>query len=469
MKSVKYFFNLETKPNKDGSRLVFFNLSYGYKEFNSVTGENKYVPMRISTRVRVMPDKWDFNLGYLDSKYSLNAGKTKDLFLKKVKSEAELTLENYWLENDYNDPKPSELKQLVELRLKRRDRVVQSVSIPEFIDDLIQKNSKLTLTQKNKLSDNQIDKYITIKNQIEEFGKSHNSVFTLANFGNDNFYEYLDFINEQRKQNSKYPYGYLVNGISKNANTLLAILGKARDAGSELAINLADSGLRIDEVKSVDAEVYLSEDDLRQIIETDTAKSQEFENARNFLIICALTSLRYEDMSCLYEVKLEEVKGRRHEFVGFLTKLRKPSSQKKKDIMTFIPAFKPVRDIVEQNDGKFPKFPSNQVMNTQLKKFAKYVGLDKEYKLKRQYYGIDKPVIEVKPLYEKVKCHTGRSSFITNLSNLGVVDSALEHITHPTTPKGIISTVYNKSSLVDRAELFLDSLTGANSSDIYCL
>ena len=137
--------------------------------------------------------------------------------------------------------------------------------------------------------------------------------------------------------------------------------------------------------------------------------------------------------------------------------------------MTFIPAFKPVLEIVEQNDGVFPKFPSNQVMNPQVKKFANYVGLDKKYRLERYYYGMDKPVIEIKPLYERVKCHTGRSSFITNLSKLGVADGALEYITHPTTPKGIISTVYDKSSYKDRAELFLDSLKGANSSDIYGL
>jgi hypothetical protein len=469
MKSSKYFFNIESRPNKDGTRLVFFNLSYGYNEFNSVSGKSKYIPLRISTKVRVLPKYWDTNLGYLDSKYSLNAGKTKDLLLKKVKSEAEITLENYWRENDFSDPKPSVLKQLVEIRLKRKQIVAQSLPIQEFIDELIQQNSKVTPTQKSKLSDKQTDKYNTIKNQIEEFGKSRNTVFTLSNFSNDRFYEYLNFINDNRKQNPCYPNGYLVNGISKNANTLLALLGKARDAGYEIAINLNDSNLRIEEVKSVDAEVYLSEDDLRKIIDANTAKSKEFENARNFFIICSLTSLRYEDMSCLHELELERVKGKKHEFVGFLTKLRKPSNQKKKDIFTFIPAFELVRDIVEQNGGKFPKFPCNQVMNTQLKKFALYVGLDKQYTLKLQYYGMDKPIEQVVPLYERVKCHMGRSTFITNISKLGVVDTAIEHITHPTTPKGIISTVYNKSSLIDRAELFLDSLKAANPSDIYKL
>lgn len=467
MKSPKFFFNLESRANKDGTRLVFFNLSYGYKEYNSAKDRDKYMPMRISTKVRIQPKHWSTELGYLDTKYSLNAGKTKDGFLKKVKRVSEDTLETYWRKNDYQDPKPSELKELVEIALQRKKRSVSSLTVPEYIDLLATDNAKLKQAQKGKLSDGTIDKYNGVKRQLESYESSRGGGVSLEEFSNKEFVEFLDYVNDQRKLDPKHPYGYLVNGISRISKTLLAVLRKAREAGYTLGVDLSDPNLRIEEIRSVDAEVYLDEDDIQRIIGTDPAKSKEFINARNYLIICSLTSLRYEDMNALHQLKVEHIKGKRHQFDGFLTKLRKNSKQKKRDVSTFIPVFKPVRDILDANGGKFPKFPTNQIMNIQLKKFAEYVGLDREYRLERQYYGIDNPVVSFEPLYQRVKCHMGRSTFITNLSKLGVDDTAIEHITHPTTPKGIISTVYNKSSLVDRAELFLDSLQSANTSDLY--
>lgn len=469
MKSPKFFFNLESKANKDGTRLIFFNLSYGYKEYNSTKGKERYIPMRISTKVRVLPKHWSTELGYLDAKYSLNAGKTKDGFLKKVKRVSEDTLQTYWRENDYQDPKPSELKELVEIALQRKKRSVSSLTVPEYIDSLVASNAKLKQAQKGKLSDDTIDKYNGVKRQLESYESSRGGGISLEEFTNNEFTEFLDYLNDQLKQDPNHPHGYLVNGMSRISKTLLAVLRKARGTGHQLGVDFSDPNLRIEEIKSVDAEVYLDEEDIQLIIDTDPAKSKEFINARNYLIICSLTSLRYEDMSALHQLKVERINGKRHQFDGFLTKLRKNSKQKKRDVNTFIPIFKPVQDILDANGGRFPKFPSNQNMNTQLKKFAQYVGLNREYKLERNYYGMDEPVITVEPLYKRVKCHMGRSTFITNLSKLGVSDTAIEHITHPTTPKGIISTVYDKSSLIDRAELFLDSLKSANSSDLYSI
>ncbi len=71
--------------------------------------------------------------------------------------------------------------------------------------------------------------------------------------------------------------------------------------------------------------------DLR-VISTNTAKSQEFINARNYIILSSLTSLRYDDMYHLHSVKVEKNTIGKHSFDGFDTKLRKPSSQARRSL-----------------------------------------------------------------------------------------------------------------------------------------
>jgi hypothetical protein len=467
MKSSKYFYNLESKANKDGSRLVFFNLSYGYSVNNPLTGERTYKPMKISTKIRVKKEEWDFTRNELDGKYANNAGKTKKHILDRIVNFSRMALDGYY-DNHSTIPEPSELKRLIQVRLGWTKKQTQSVSLESAIDSIIADDKKLSATAKGKVGAGQIAKYLTIKGQLLEFEKVLGRELTLLNFDKDLFFKFLDYTNEKRKENPKYPNGYLVNAIGKNANTLTALLRKAKKKGLDVALDLDDERLRINEVAAVDADAFLTEEVLQQIINTDPISSKEFINAKNYLIICSLTSLRYEDMEHLHEIDIENFNGKKHQFQGFISELRKTSTIGRK-VEVCLPLMKPVKAIIIENNGKFPRFPVNQVMNKQLKKFAKYAGLDKEYRLRKWYYKLDEPVIETVPLFELVKCHIGRSSFVSNLSKMNVSHAAIENITHPTTPKGILETVYNKSSLVDRAELFIDSLRGAHPSVIYCI
>ncbi|MBL4587087.1 MAG: hypothetical protein JKX84_08550 [Flavobacteriales bacterium] len=351
----KHYYNLEYRANQDGSKLVFFNLSYGYSEHNPLNGRIKYVPMRISTKVRVQPDQWDFGTNELDSKFGKNAGKTKKHILDNIIKVSTTALDNYY-DNHEEIPSPTELKRLIQIKLGRKKKRVQSISLVSAIDGIIADNIKLSVTAKGKVGKNQIDKYRTIQTQLSEFGTYLSKELTLSNFDSDMYFSFLDYRNDKRKENPKYPHGYLVNAISKNANTLTALLRKARKKKLNLVIDLDDERLRIDEVKAVDAEVFLTEDMVRQIIHSNTMKSQEFINARNYLIICALTSLRYKDMQHLHQLKVENYVGNKYEFQGFITEIRKTSKVSSR-LRACIPILKPVGEILAEYNGVFPKFP----------------------------------------------------------------------------------------------------------------
>jgi hypothetical protein len=49
MTDPKFTFSLESKPNKNGEHLIYFNLSYGLREDNLKNGKYKYLPLKLST------------------------------------------------------------------------------------------------------------------------------------------------------------------------------------------------------------------------------------------------------------------------------------------------------------------------------------------------------------------------------------------------------------------------------------
>ncbi|PCI97464.1 MAG: hypothetical protein COB15_07825 [Flavobacteriales bacterium] len=465
--SPKSFFNLESRPNKDGTRLIYFNMSYGYFEYNQLTGYKKYIPLRISTKERLALKDWDKVNEKPTASYRASRGKDLGNNLERIKNICEDEL-LYYNKINTKIPEPKELKRLVEVKLDRRKEVFVDITIKSFIVKLIEHNKSLSQTAKGKIGDKQIEKYETVVRQLSGYEEELGKPITFMNFNNNNFFEFLDYTNKELQKNPLFPHGYLVNSIAKNANTFSALLRKARAKRVEMILDLDDENLRINEVEAVDSEVFISEANLEKIINANVCGSQEFINARNYLIICSLTSLRYQDMQHLHELEVEDYENKGVKFKGFITLIRKVSSIAS-PIEVCIPILRPVQDVLNENDGRFPKFPSNQVMNRQLKKFSQYINLDEEVGVGRWYYKYEEPVEEYIPFYKLVKCHIGRSSYVTNMAEMGILHTVTEYITHPTTPKNISQSIYNKASLVAKATLLVNELKEKSKSDIYLI
>lgn len=457
MRSSKVTYNLESTPNKDGSRLIFLNINYGYKEFNPISGKTKYKPFRLSTQKRVDPKFWDFSVQDLKKAYSNSTGKTIKNRMEKYRSVSLTQLEKFRDSNGRN-PSPIELQKLVKVKLGTNEPDVIQFSLVDTIDSIIEKNESLTPTAKGKVGERQIEKYQTVRNSLLLFEKNWEKDLVVNEFDNDMFHEYLDFVNEQYKLAGN-PHGYMVNTISKTAKTLVTLLRKiGKVKGIELGIDLTDDGLSIAEVSASDAEAYISESDLKKVVNCDTCGIQGFINAKNYIILCAMTSLRYQDMRHLHEVEVETVEYNGREFLGFDTLIRKPTNQSKKDFRTFIPVLQPAQRILEDNGGRFPKFPNNSSMNVQLKRFAKFAGLDKVFTVEKHYYKVVEPIVSSEPLHRLITCHMGRDSFVTNLSEIGVVPEVVMNISHPERAKTIMQKHYDKTPAIARAVQLLDEL-----------
>jgi hypothetical protein len=289
---------------------------------------------------------------------------------------------------------------------------------------------------------------------------------TVSKFTEEQYYDLWNFTNEAYKASSKNEHGYLASTMAKNAKTLRSLLKKGDFDKSKIGLNLSDKKLLLKEVKARDSEVYLSEQHLQKIIEADTLRSKKFENARNYLILCSFTSLRYSDMAELHDITTEKFKSNGIEFEGFITKVRKGAKATEK-VEVCIPVFKPVADSLKANNGRFPKFPSNQKMNDAIKKFAEYLGLDEPREIENWYYNYGEPVIEKVPLYSLMKCHLGRGTFISNLMNLGLEESDFDFITHPERKLSTSMKYYDKRASVEKASRLCSRIYERKQASLY--
>ena len=79
------------------------------------------------------------------------------------------------------------------------------------------------------------------------------------------------------------------------------------------------------------------------------------------------------------------------------------------------------------------------------------MNFDDEFEEKKYYYSIDKVVLKKQRLCDIFTPHDCRSTFISNLKELGVHDEDIEPITHPKPKFTSIVQVYDKTAMIGKA------------------
>lgn len=463
--STKIRYELESKTNQKGASLVHLIMSYGFKEYDLKAKKDRYLSMKISTQQSIRKEDWNGDAP--TRKYTASKGKTLQTRLAMLAQECEHQLDLYV--NEHNEiPHPKVLKRLIEEKIGRAIKASSEIRIIDHIDSIIEANSKLPLTANGRIGDKQVDKYRTVRNMLQAYEEGRNVQLTISKFTEEQYYDLWNYTNEAYKAISKNEHGYLASTMAKNATTLRSLLKKGDFDKTKIGLNLNDKKLLLKDVEARDSEIYLSEKHLQKIIEADTLRSKEFENARSYLILCSFTSLRYGDMAELHDIKPERFKANGIEFEGFITKVRKGVKATEK-VEVCIPLFNPVADLLKANQGRFPKFPSNQKMNEQIKKFAKHRGLDEPREIENWYYNHSEPVIEKVPLYALMKCHLGRGTFISNLLNLGLEESDFDFITHPERKLSTSKKYYDKRGTIEKAGKLVAEILSIEKNSLYSI
>lgn len=451
-KEPTHFFNLNPRPTTSGEHLIFFNLNYGYRENGANPNKFKYVPMRISTSYKISKNHWDENTYRANSTYVRSKGKDLNDTLDTIQKTAYDQLIIY--RNTHNtDPEPKELKRLVEEKLGRKEKETTDIYLIPFIVNYIEKRINIKNDTKK-----QYNNLVTHLKQYEEIKKTK---LVLGKLTEDWYWDFFDVVNKKYFEDNGV---YLTQTtIAKDSKNLRAVFNEAIENDITIGFNYQKKGLRIQEKKK-SYEAFLTPTELQAIIETDANHMKTFFHARNYIILSSFSGLRISDIKHLHGVTptIENRNGK--DCYCFLTKIRK-NQEIKEDLYVYIPILKPIKDLLTELGGKFPKIPSDQVIRRYIKAFLKFLKIEDQIKETTFYYNQSKDgTVEYKPKHEVFSAHDCRATFITNLKQLGMHNETIEPITHPKHNAKEILDTYDKSDLIDYAIKFNDALETINKN-----
>jgi integrase len=460
MGKPKHFFNLEAKPNQSGEHLIFFNLTYGYREFNPKVNNFKYIPFRISTQWTIKKEYWnDRPLYRSNSLYVRKFGKDLNNNLDKIERVAYDQLSNFRNINE-KEPTPNELKQFVLEKLGRIKKISNDVVITNYIEAQVKTRTTVNITSSKRWKITTGNQYTNLVSHIKNYEANKNIVLTFGKLTGDVFMDFFKEINEINKKITGEYYAH--NTISKENKHFRAILNCAVEDEIEIGFNHKKKEYLIRK-RDIENELFLSSTQLETIIKTDVSHSKEFTHAKNYLILSSFTGLRISDMVYLYELKSEIQTHNSKQYHCLTTRIRK-SQENKEELITTIPLLKPVRDLLKLNINKFPKFPSQTNIRKDITKFLKHIELENIIEVKKYYYTIDNVVITKEKLCDIFTPHDCRSTFISNLKDIGIHDEDIEPITHPKHKYTSIIQVYDKTTMLSKAVNLVTVLNSKKST-----
>jgi hypothetical protein len=459
MKKPKHFFNLEANKNKDGSRLIYFNLNYGQKEYDVTKGKLKYSTLKISTQWSIEEEYWMGRPSYrANSTYVRKFGKDINNALEKIENLVFTQLQLFRDEHD-RDPSIEELKKIIFEKTKRIEKSTNDHVITEYIDKRVNKRTTENITSIYRWSEGTGNQYINLKNHILNYQKEKNTILTFGKLNGDIFLDFFIVLNNLYYAETKENYAH--NTIAKENKHFRALLNDAENNDIQVGFNFRKKDYYIRE-RQINNEVYLNEAQLKTIIDADVSHSKELTNARNYILISSFTGLRIGDMVFLHEIEPENLVHESKEYFCITTRVRK-SQENKEELIVTMPILKPVKEILKQNNNKFPKFTSQPNIRKCIKKLLKHLKFDDKIEIKKCLFLIDKPVISYESLNDVFTPHDCRSTFVTNIKNLGIHDEDLEPITHPKLKNTSIIQTYDKSNLLSKAITFINAINSKGS------
>src|SRR5690554_805719 len=276
--------------------------------------------------------------------------------------------------------------------------------------------------------------YRTALNKLRQYEKYAKIQLNWHSFDMEFYYDFMEFYTEIQ--------GYLTNGFGRIIKVLKVFLNEATEQGYNPSLNYQNKKFRAlrEEVNNI----YLSEEELKRIIDVDLSNRKNLEHIRDLFIVGCYTGLRFSDFT---QIKKENI------IDGRLLKIKTI----KTDEWVTIPLFDEVKQIMEKykdNPNSLPRSYGNQIMNRYLKEIGELAELDDTF-IKVRSKG-RRRVEDRCRRHELLTTHTARRSFATNMFKRGVPSRVIMKITGHRTETAFSS--YIKISQDESAELMLRHL-----------
>lgn len=298
-------------------------------------------------------------------------------------------------------PTPAEIRQLLSERMGKRTSTPKNVFFLDFVDEYI-KNSVDLQEQSRK-------QQASAKNVIERYSKSINKKLRFEDITIDFRNDFVKYLKTAKHEKGDYYKPNTIARIFKNVKTWMRV---AYDKG--LTHN-NDFKKKAFGVQKEDADtVYLKEEEITQMYNTDLSTLPRLERVRDVFVIMCYMGIRYSDYLLLRKENILP-----SNLIQITTKKTKTPVK--------IPMHYRVKEIMEKYDGNFPPAPSNQKFNEYMSEVVIKSGLEREVVITETRGTMtSNKTIKLSTL---VTAHTARRSCATNMFLAGVSTLSIMKIT----------------------------------------
>lgn len=364
----------QLEKNKTKESLIFLHFSYGGNRFKYSTGYKSCYADFDFDKQRIKETK----------SYIINAIQVNELLSKienAIKKEySRLIAEQAIVSNEC-------LKNFIDIYL---NKIIKTVNIKpktffEFCNEYLElKAREISIITMRSYKQTLLKvKNFSIENEEKIGFDSFDKSFVL------NFIEYL-----QEKDFSK-------NTISKHLKNLKTFLLEAdrKKLISNIDFNIKD----FNSSPEVTTAIYLSEFELKQMLELDLSDKKHYELARDVFLIGCYTGQRISDYNGLEKTAIKIISNREYFSI----------KQKKTGTKVNCPITKEIRQIMnDRYNGEIPK----KILEKDLNKYIKKIGemLKFQDPIECIYSKGGKEIREYIPKFNLIHSHTARRSFCTN-------------------------------------------------------
>jgi len=464
MKSITYRYKLKAKSkileNRTSPELVLAEISASFK--NKVDGKIIYKKFQHSLEVTVLPKyfgKLREKRGVWNFVYDPAIVKKNEKFNKLLRnkiSDFESNIETTSTHFRNQEPTAEEVKKYLLFISGRENRKPEETfPILSFLNNHIQHlESLIGSGRKDEVKDTTINSFRNLIPIIKRYEEAKKSILTFEKL-NENLYR------EFWETSSKIKIGDIKVAGYKNkdnktfaANTLksyqtyfLQLCKAARKKEIKIALDPTDPNLinSANKSKSPKTEAFLKEADILKIVDF-VPTTKHLKIAKEYILIASQTGMRLQSMQDAKGRMIEISEDSESSFYYIHT------IQGKTNTECYTPLFSTALKIIKDNECKFPDFTNITLanLNINIRNVLKAVEINNS---------------------DLFSTHNLRSSFVSNLSLLGLSETVISYVTHPSKKSNSSSVhIYDRRNMLDKAQMFTEEVNRINkikSSKLY--
>lgn len=240
------------------------------------------------------------------------------------------------------------------------------------------------------------NRWKVIKSHLEEWRET----MSVENFNEESMRQYMDFLYGKEMRNTT---------VAKNISSVRTFLRWCRKKGYTTNSEWDDYHPRFIGNGDDKEIIYLTQEELRSIMELKIPKTHYLDQVRDVFLFCCFSGLRYSDVAKLRQSDVHE------DYISVVTKKTSDSLRIELNDIT-----KAILAKYKNNDIEALALPvtTNQQMNDALKELGEMAQIDTP--VRRVYWVKSERKEEVVPKYKLISTHCGRRTFVVSALSLEI-------------------------------------------------